>query len=332
MELIRTRDLKPGMIVAKSILDSCGRTLVSQNIVLTALAIRRLKELGIDRVYIGSEGTEGIDIKPAIEQNTKEEAARALKTLDIDKVIEVSRRIVEEMSRNITILSNMDMIKTYDDYTYQHSIGVAMHSSMIGIGLGYNKTNVERLVSAALLHDIGKTCIDDRILNAPRKLTEDEYNEIKKHTVYGYKILEKRYELSATVKTSVLLHHENEDGTGYPRGFRGDEIFKFAQIIHICDVYDALITKRPYKDAMFPKDAMQYIESKAGEMFSKPYVNVFKTYTPIYEVGTVVKLSNGSTGIVVKNYSKATSRPTVRINGKDIDLRKPKFSDIYIIE
>jgi len=180
---------------------------------------------------------------------------------------------------------------------------------------------LKKLSQAALLHDIGKTCLPVELLNKPGKLTPEEYEEVQKHSRYGYNLLKNNPDISSVTRNAILSHHENEDGTGYPRNLPAEKIHKFAKIIHIADVYDALTTKRVYKDAMNPADALEYLMSQAECLFNKDMVATFMQYIAPYPLGVTVELSNGKPAVVVQTNREMLSRPKVRLfDGTIIDL------------
>ena len=212
-------------------------------------------------------------------------------------------------------------LSTYDNYTYSHSVNVDMLSVILGVACGLRDDELRKLSQAALLHDIGKTCVPIEIINKPGRLTEEEYAEVKNHPRYGYNMLRDNYEVSSVARNAILSHHENEDGSGYPRGLTSEKIHLFAKIIHVADVYDALTTKRVYKEAMNPADALEYLMGNAERMFDKDLVATFMEYVAPYPLGVQVELSTGQKAIVVKNNRSMLSRPVVRLDsGTRVDL------------
>lgn len=138
-----------------------------------------------------------------------------------------------------------DILK-YDPYTYRHSMNVAYESAYIGKTMSLNNKEMLNLIMAAMLHDIGKTKIDINILNKPSRLTDEEFEEIKKHPKYGYDILLKTNAFDNDVLEGVLFHHENYDGTGY-YGIIEKNLPLIARIVRITDTYDAMTDNRCYK-------------------------------------------------------------------------------------
>lgn len=146
---------------------------------------------------------------------------------------------------------------------------------LTGIALRMPESDIWLLAEAAWLHDIGKWAVAPKILDKPAGLEEEEVEEVQRHVEYGYYMLMRMDNISPVVREAVYEHHENMDGTGYPRGLAGEEISLYARIIHIADVYDALISKRCYKDAMSSAEAVEYLQSEADKMFDSTILQVF---------------------------------------------------------
>ncbi|MDI3534646.1 MAG: hypothetical protein PWQ82_1011 [Thermosediminibacterales bacterium] len=162
-------------------------------------------------------------------------------------------------------------IEVKDPYTKGHSERVAKYAVAIAREMKYPEDKIETLQYAALLHDIGKIGIDKNILNKPDKLSKEEFNKIKDHAVLGANIVQRVNFLSPASKF-ILHHHERADGSGYPLGFRGNEIPKEAAILAVADVFDALTSDRPYRRAMSRDEALKLIKEKSGVEFDPEVV------------------------------------------------------------
>ncbi|SEF50701.1 HD domain-containing protein [Butyrivibrio sp. Su6] len=326
MRFVSTKDLKPGMLLANNLYDNNEITLLKANTPLNQFYIDRIDKLEYEGVYIFEDG----DVEKArqiVSDETRLKAIKHLKKLDIDACIFLANSIVNEIRNADSLIIEQKAICSHDNYTYVHSVNVDILSVIIGIGMGLSNSELEKLSQSALLHDIGKCDIPLEILNKPAKLSKEEYEEMMKHPWYGLSRLREKEktgdEISAVIKNAVYSHHENWDGTGYPRGIAGTDIHEFARIIHVADVYDALTTKRAYKNAMNPADAIEYLMANAGIMFDIKVVNTFLLYIAPYPIGCTVLLSNGQQGVVIENNEKYLSRPKVKLsNGKVIDMMK----------
>ncbi len=169
----------------------------------------------------------------------------------------------EKFSENFKklLLAIATAIDKRDNYTHQHSRNVAMYSVEIGRRLKLSQQMLEKLEFSAILHDVGKIGIPDSILLKPGKLTDEEYQIIKNHTLYGAEILSEIKYVDADIISGALEHHERLDGSGYPNGKKDGEISLFGRIIGIADVFDALSSKRTYKEAWNLSDVLNLIKS-----------------------------------------------------------------------
>lgn len=338
MRYIPARHLKPGQILAHDLLLSKKLIMLRRGKTLTQSLINRINQLGYQGVYVDDEISAGLYIKDVISPELRMRAKSEVETLlDSAEKNAVStfrkhlgsaknqiQHIVDEILRNRYVMVNIIDIRTYDDYTYSHSLNVAILSTVIGTVLGLSKTLLCELAMGALLHDTGKIFIDKRILNKPGKLTDEEFREMKKHSELGYRFLIKNTKISESALETALSHHESYDGGGYPKGLSGDNISLFGRIACVADVYDALTSDRPYRKAMLPSDAIEYIMSEYNTKFDPEIVNALMKKIAPYPIGTCVKLSSEDTAIVVKNNEGASLRPVVKL------ISKHKAPETYI--
>lgn len=214
------------------------------------------------------------------------------------------------------------------DNIIDHSIGTAYYASILAVFSGFSRIEIDKVIIAGLLHDIGKLLVPNRILFSTRKLSDKERSIIKKHSANGYDISKEYIWLSEDIRLGIKQHHENYDGTGYPEGLLDNKINNIGHILHIADVYDALIRTRTYKKSWQPQDAYDYIVTESGHMFSPKYVEIFKNNIPIYEVGALVRLSDNSLAIVVHNNQSNILKPIVMLieNNKELDISQSELT------
>ncbi|MGL5635119.1 MAG: HD-GYP domain-containing protein [Sarcina sp.] len=227
------------------------------------------------------------------------------------------RNLSEDICHSILVSkdvsSGLENMQNMDTYTYQHCVNVATFSVVIGIGLSLPKQKLIELCIGGLLHDIGKVFIGDSIIQKPGKLTDEEFKIIQTHPQLGYDYIKNMSLLTTGSKMVVLQHHEKVDGTGYPNSLVNKDINFLAKIVAIADVYDALTSNRPYKDAMPPNDAFEFILSKADTMFDFQLTKVFSRIIIPYPEGSLVRLSNGDLAIVKKTHPLYPLRPLIKI-------------------
>ena len=236
-----------------------------------------------------------------------------------------SRSITDDLLRaiedNDAVAVDIGALKISDEYTFKHSVDVATMSMIVARKYGLDDKQVYEIGIAGLLHDIGKSKIPNEILNKAARLTDEEFAIMKQHSVYGYRILQPKEDLSTEIKLGVLQHHEKMNGKGYPLGFDANKICPYAKILTVADIYDALVTERPYKSAFTQKDAIEMIMSMTDELD----LNAMKSFLEsmiLYPVDSLVTLSNGELARVVKNNPNYILRPTVVSveSGKVYDL------------
>ena len=320
MRYISIEEAEPGMLLAKGVYDAYSRVLVAKKRPLTRDYIQKLRERGYLGFYIEDEFSDGIEVEETISAELRNKGVDALRKKNIDATLQVAKDIVGQILHTDKISLDMVDLRTFDDYTYRHSVNVAVLSTIIGMGMGLEQDMLNDLCIAAMFHDMGKLMLDTDVINKPGRLTKDEFALIKMHPQLSLDLLSGRWNISLESKEAILSHHENQDGTGYPRGLQKDEIPLYARIIHVADVYDALTSKRPYKDPYTPSESIEYLMGGCHILFDANIVNTFLKWVPVYPKGVMVKLSDGREGIVFEN-TKNPIRPKIRlIDGNILDL------------
>lgn len=336
---MRTRQLVPGMKIDQSVVDRLGRNLVTRGTILDAYIIESLLKLGIMNVYI-QEGTadedeEKIVISPVAQKNieklhtedrskvslsnsVRERISHGIQSIynntDSDNMANTTTSITNDLltaiDSNNAIAIDIGELKTSDEYTFKHSVDVATISMILAKQMGMSKKEIYEIGVAGLLHDVGKTKVPLEILNKPGRLDADEFAIMKQHSVFGYRMIKDNPDFNEKVCLGVLQHHEKINGSGYPMGVNEKQISPYAKILSVADIYDALITERPYKQAFSQRDAVEMIMSMTGELD----MNAMKSFLEsmiLYPVGSIVELSNGEKAKVVRNIPHYILRPVV---------------------
>lgn len=261
---------------------------------------------------------------------TKEvfESLKTANDIDLDLIKEEIINALPDMIRNNDVLMRLRQLEESDDYTFQHSIRVSMLATMIGKWLGYTKHQLVELAEASLLFDIGKMKIPGFILNKPQNVSEDEYEVLKRHAQFGYRILMMTKGVTSNIKYSALQHHERMDGSGYPLRLRSGQIHEYAKIIMVCDIYDAMTHDRPYKKKISPFKAAEYIAWQSGSTLDYKIAYVFLSNIAEYFVGKDVLLSTNQKGTIVYVDVNFPTRPLVKVENGFVDLVKDK--DVFI--
>lgn len=334
MRFVPANCLREGMKVAKTLYGRNSEKLLIEGVILNKNYIESIRRMSFAGVYIDDDLSRDIEIINTISDELRIETMNGIKKAFIEaknigdpraRVDEINTHvetIIDELLSSKNMMVNMLDLKCFDNYTYLHSVNVAVLSIITGIALGLDRGVLSRLGLSAILHDIGKVFIDINIVNKPGVLTDEEAEEMKRHPTLGFNYAKDKLKLSTTSYIGILEHHEKFDGSGYPGGRYGTQISMFARIITVADIYDALSSERPYRKAMSPSEAMEYIMGGWGTMFDPAIAGTFIRKIAPYPIGTSVKLSNGYTAIVLENYENYCLRPRVRVyrvNGRDVE-------------
>jgi len=332
MRFVPVESLKQGMIVARDIISSANTFVLKKDAVLSSNYIQFLSRKGYLGAYIKDSESENVELEEPISLETLTTGVSAVESGNVDSILEVAGGIVNDISQMNRLSIDLLDLRSFDDYTYHHSVNVAVYSVATGMKLGLDKEQLEQLSIAGLTHDLGKSKIPDGIISKNGTLSDEEYNLIKQHPKFSFDMLFDRSDIPSSVRQAVLLHHENEDGSGYPYGKESNEIPLMAKIIHVADVYDALTTKRPYKNPYTPVAAFDYLRGGKGILFNPSIVDAMEEVVPAYPVGVDVELSNGERALVMAHSSNAR-RPIVLVKGSEqlINLNNSQlYQNVYI--
>ena len=343
MRLISINVIKTGMVIGRPIWNEAGLPLIQKDVVVTDGLINRLKQLGIQYVYIEDKISEGIEIeetvplavrKKAVKQIT--DAFQKLKGLDnksathvIDKQTKEIGNLVDDLLSSILNADEILMILSdtmlYDEYIFQHSFQVTLYSLAIAKEMGYSESDLRTIGIGAILHDVGKMVTPSEILFKPGRLTDEEFETMKQHARSGFDILRNLHTVSLLVAHCAFQHHERMDGSGYPRALVDYEIHPFAKVIAVADVFDAVTSNRVYREKMVPSQGIAIIEAGRGTMFDAKVVDALKKSVVHFPNGTILLFSDGRRGVVVKQNDQNAALPCVRIFEENNELLKTTY-------
>ncbi|MGE5544400.1 MAG: HD-GYP domain-containing protein [Bacillota bacterium] len=324
MRRVSTRYLQPGMTVARTIYSSNGKVLLAAGMRITPKYIKRLVEVGIASVYVKDSLLGELDnIPDVLSEKSRLETTQLVKDsflaletnqrINIKAVREIVDSIIDELLANRDVLFHLTDIRSYDDYTFSHSVNVCLLALMTAITLGYDQLKMKELGIGALLHDIGKIRVSKEILTKPGQLTPEEHEVIRQHPQYGYEILRTYDDVPLLSAHVSLQHHERWDGKGYPRGLSGEQIHEHARIVAVADVYDALLADRPYRPAYSVNQAVTIISRMSKTYFQPRTVAALVSNIAVFPIGSVVMLSSGHVGVVVDVNKNAPTRPIIKV-------------------
>lgn len=223
-------------------------------------------------------------------------------------------------------------LQAKDDYTYRHHIAVGIISTLLGKWTGLEGRELSQLTTAALLHDVGKMLVPEDILNKPGSLTNEEYEIMKYHAVFGYELLKGTVGISHRQALVALQHHERMDGSGYPFGITGEKIDFLSRIVAVADVFHAMTSARVYRQPMpfyevvtqMQRDTYGVLDPKLTRIFIDKIMHSF--------IGREVELTDQRAGIIVFVHQDDPVRPLIQTDDEFIDLRKERMIQIKQIK
>lgn len=354
IEYVRTNNLKPGDIVAKSLYDDSGRTLLMGGKMLTETAIRVIKQYGYKGVYIDNidvERRESIPIpEPLIDDLTQMQLMNLIRNIYNNKAIQVDfydahfmsdKKKLHEMLEDIIdtlvkaeqngkLLFEMEDARNMTTWIYFHSINVCFLSIGMAIKMGMSKQEILEIALGAIYHDIGKAWFADTIVNK-KGLSKAEKDTLRQHPEKMFRFLQ-RHNYSVATLYAVWQHHEKTDGSGYPSALKAGKIVKSARMVSCANVFDNLVNMNPYDGiSMYQAEAIEYLSANA-ELDIESLKAMLQIIAP-YPIGTRVRLSNGAEAVVVKNLPEYPLRPAI-ITGRDLVLmhRDVNYRNITIKE
>ncbi|MBP5184934.1 MAG: HD-GYP domain-containing protein [Lachnospiraceae bacterium] len=341
--------LLPGMIVVDDVLLPDKTELMSKQTVLSVKHILKLKMYNIGKVpcLVPENVAKAVDKASVSHWNTVRNTAEfknfsrdyrttvldlraefqtisdpACTKYDMNRLTDMVYRLTDSSYSATHIFDLLHCMRDFDDSIYVHCLNVALIAHSIGIWLNLDAETLNQPVLSGVVHDIGKLNIPTNILTKPGKLTDEEFEIIKRHPDFGLEIMKKFSNLDPRVLDGVSLHHERNDGSGYPNHLTAGSIPAFAKILAIADVYDAMTAKRQYRDSISPFEVVANFEKDGYTKFETQYLLPFLEHIANAYIGVPVLLSNGLVGEVVMINRQKLSCPMVQVGTEFIDLTK----------
>ncbi|WP_426452009.1 HD-GYP domain-containing protein [Paenibacillus sp. S-38] len=350
--LIPTPDVRVGDRLGADAFHASGLLVLSAGTELSADDLDKLQRLGIDLVDIlprsgeaealpaedyafSSEPREAAREKAALA--AYQEAVDGIKTtfeqaleegfVSPEQVARGFNPLADQVHEEKDVVSLLLVLNNRDDYTYQHSVQVGMISYYIAKWMGQTEEEALLAGRAGYLHDIGKCRIDRAILQKPSRLTSEEYEEIKKHTVFGYEIL-KRSGFPEAITMATLQHHERFDGSGYPLKLRKESIHPMAKIVAVADIYSAMISTRVYqkkRDLLYV--LRELYRCSFGELDPEITQAFIRHMLPNF-INKKIRLLTGEVGVIVMTNPCDYFRPLVNFDGEFVDLSERRDLEV----
>lgn len=341
-------ELHAGMVMAELLTTEDGKVILNSGTVLTDNLLELLRRWGVDKiaVYLEQQTEEYVekDLPWSFDRaafithyrDTVELVRTAFKSISLFGQVPVAR--MQELANDKIdplieapgVLNYLLMVRHTHDYTFEHSVNVAIISGIIGKWTGMHGQPLRDLIFAGLMHDIGKSQIPAEILNKPGKLTPEEMDVMRLHTSKGYYLLKELPKLPQVVMWAVLQHHERLDGSGYPLHLPAKSIHPVARIVSIADFYDAMTSDRVYRRRATPYQVMDELYTQMFAQLDTDICSTFLRHIQDYFTGCLVMLSDGRQAEIVRPGCFPTGRPLVRTSdGQFINLEQRWDINIY---
>lgn len=332
MTIVKVEELKGGEVLAEPIFDDNNKVLLGKGTVINKNYIHKLIEFSIRKVKIEEHII--VEEKPheILREEIQYDCVKRVKEIlnnhtfsnnqELSQIGETAQKIIGNVLETKEVVNHVYEIKERSEDMYEHSISVCSMATMLSLLCNIRQDRIYEISVASLLHDLGLRYMSVPYINKETsEMSEEEFNEYKKHSVYGFTAVQYEKWISEIAKQMILFHHEKIDGTGYP--LCAKEISMECQIIEICEFLDEHICGVGAKK-MRVHEAVEYLKSLSGKAFQAEIVDKLVSFIAIYPVGTTVKLSNGSIGIVVKQDDHFVDRPIIQliIDEKGIEIDK----------
>lgn len=323
MRIISLDSIQGNELLAKDILNNNDIVLMAAGSVVKKEYANRLKELGIQYIYVEDELAKGINLSGSIEIKIKEQCQERVRdiilkytyqnTMELQDIRLVADQIIQDILSEPQVVYNLTSIRNVNEGIYAHSLNVCALSVLLSARMKLSKKRIKDIAVGCLLHDIGLiyTKADYHKLKLDT-CSDKEQKEIKMHTIYGYSVVEKMDWLSPVSKDIIISHHERMDGSGYPFHVKSDRLKIGSKIVAVCDEFDSRVYGN-MTEKMKVHDVIDFIVSQAGVLFDFSVVRTFVNSVAAYPIGTLVVTNQKEAGIVLRQNAQCPTRPVIRI-------------------
>ncbi|KAB2330251.1 HD-GYP domain-containing protein [Bacillus mesophilum] len=361
MVQIKIEDLQEGCILTEDVFSLSNRPIISKNSVVTREIMNVLEAFLIKEVNVASTLVNGLPFTPPL--NIRDELAALEHTDDENKnlftvflhaaqqyekefkswqsgmpvEIQAIRNFMLPLIEKLDEATSADVFSLYhlsteEHYIYQHAVAVGTISAYIGKKLNMEKGKIIQLALGGCLSDCGMAKIKPAILNKKGSLTAEEFDEIKRHSIYSYKMIQNISSLSDLTKTGIIQHHERLDGSGYPLGDRDQKVNEVARIIAVADVFHAMTSQRQYRRKQSPFKVLELLLEDSFGKYDISAIQAVSAGIMNFSVGSKVKLSDGQVAHVLFNEEKSPTRPLVKLDDSGEIIHLERHRQIYIEE
>lgn len=330
--------LIPGCVLLRQVTGKSRHPIIEKNTVINKQHIFVLQHFGINTVEVSDKLADGTAFKPAPRNRKKNQKTKPL-PVSFDELYvqavqgykenflkwqggsEIDFYSIKKMLRPLferVINQNLDLFVLHKyasarDYFYYHAVAIALLSIFIGKRAGYAKKDLIDIGLAGIFADCGMTKIQENLYKTDKRLSKTEFEEIKKHPAYSYRMVDGILSFTREMKLGILQHHERIDGSGYPLGVREEKIHPFAKILAISDTYHAMSSERLYQRRQSPFKVLEEMLEDKHNKLDYPLLKTFTDSLLNYSIGTHVLLSTGEEATIIFVNEQQPARPFIRL-------------------
>ena len=323
-KVITLDEFMDGMISDEDIYSKSGMRLILADTKLDYRMMHLLKVSGVEKIHvkyleqIPEERRTFLHFRRDFEAVIQKFSMFHV-SCDIKKFLKRCDELLLSYADNYVIFDALKELKETSYVNYMHSIGVSVLSYFMGVWCNMDQYKTDLLGACGLVHDIGKCKIAPELLNKSEAINSTERTVLQRHTVIGHQFMAKLH-VPKEVEVVVMEHHERGDGSGYPMGFELPQISDYARIVGIVDVYEAMVSERPYRGGFCPFEVVRFMEGEGEHKFDSTYLSIFLSKLLEAYIHAKVLLSDGSEGEIMVINKSYLSRPIVKICGRNVDL------------
>lgn len=354
MRRVSVANAKAGMTLGRAIYDTQGQMVLGEGEKLTGDNLAILARLGTSEILVKDRRVDDVPVGTLYPAHLEAKLVQGVHMLLVAQqgvahgITQADLIVIQPSVHNMVrrlfpdILGDPDLcgLSSLEGYDYVHPVKVAQLAMLVGRTAGLTEKRVANLGMAAVLANIGYLSLPPGLLDKAGSLTDEERAYLQEHPRYSVNMLSESG-LDQEVLDAIGQHHERWSGSGYPEGRKGKDICPLAGIIALSDTYHSLLSKRPFRKALRPHEAIEFIVAYSGDMFAPELVQVFARDVPQYPAGLTVRLNTGEIGIVSHPNTGHIARPIVRVcyeSGEalrepyDLDLADAKCMNKLIVE
>ncbi len=349
---LKIEALKTGMTLYEDLINSNGAIILKEGTMVDEYIIDKVKGHRIEKIKVkireNNDSEELANIKSILNPSKVsdfrarytekvEEITYTIKKIgngefvDVQQIKKINKDIMVKFDTMGDVINYMNLVRPLDDYTYAHSLNVSLMAVIIARWIKLDEKYLDELATAGLLHDIGKTKIPQEIIAKPGKLTDEEFEIMKTHTIQGYRMLKNMPNATRMSMQVALMHHEKIDGTGYPIGALDNEIPLTVKIIELADIYDAMTSARVYRAKLCPFDVIKNLETQTYGKLDTHILMTFLNNIARSYIGDFVELSNGEIAELMFINPNRVWQPIVKSGSELIDLSKSNLEIMSIV-